>query len=1728
MDVFDLRNRLIDDYQGYIRSFISIRDTRIGAHVSERLGDGLLWPEPLIQLNPSFELGEPIAQLVSEGMLHPECERVFRLKENDDDPGRPLRLHRHQVDAILAARRGANYVLTTGTGSGKSLAYIVPIVDHVLRNGSGKGIQALVVYPMNALANSQLGELQKFLCRGYPKDHPPLTFARYTGQEDQEERQRIIARPPDILLTNYVMLELILTRPKEEPLVRAARRLRFLVLDELHTYRGRQGADVAMLVRRARHAFGAEQLQCVGTSATLAGPGSAEEQRRTVAEVASGLFGASVTPEDVIGETLRRSTPERALDDPGFVANLRAVLARPGEPAPTAYEAFAQHPLSSWVESVFGLTREQGSGRLIRSNPRPIGGPEGAARQLSEATGIDEERCAEALRSWLLAGHRADRNPVSGFPVFAFRLHQFIGKGDTVYATLEPAVNRVVTLHGQVFVPGDRDRRLYPLVFCRECGQEFYSVFAHKGEGGVVEYEPRDAFDRRPAEERGLPSFLALNEVEDLWPFDPTRARELIPEEWLDAKGDLVRHYREYLPAHRTVVAAGRDNETGTPFVLLNAPFRFCPRCGVSYTGRVRTDFTKLASLASEGRSTATTILCLATVRYLRGDSDLADRARKLLSFTDNRQDASLQAGHFNDFIEIGLLRSAVYRAAAAAGAEGLEHDDLAQAVFRELRNLGLVPEMYAYDTTLSGPAMKPVDRALRDVLGYRVYRDLQRGWRVTSPNLEQCGLLELRYESLDELSRDEGAWEGSHPALRSARPETRARIAKVLLDHMRRELAIDVDYLEEDAQERIRHGSQQSLISPWGLDENEPMEHAFTLLPRSRREKDYRGYTFLSARGGFGQFLRRRGTLPEFSGGALSVEETQQVVRDLLEVLRHWGLVARIVEPRNADDVPGYQVRAQALRWHAGDGTRPFHDPIRVPRASSLGARVNPFFVEFYRTVAATALGLEAREHTAQVPANVREDREERFRTGKLPILYCSPTMELGVDIAELNVVNLRNVPPTPANYAQRSGRAGRSGQPALVFNYCTTGSPHDQYFFKRPHLMVAGAVSPPRLDLANEDLIRAHVHAVWLSVASLDLGSSLQKVLSVEGSEPTLELLEPVKATLASQMARERTLVRARELLRDLDATLRAAPWFSEDWTERTVAQLDRELERACERWRGLYRSARQQAERQDAIIRDHTRTGAERDAATRLRKEAEAQMNLLVASDEGHYQSDFNSYRYFASEGFLPGYSFPRLPLSAYIPARRRRSKDEFLSRPRFLAISEFGPRALVYHEGSRYIINRVLYSVAEDDLATQQAKLCAECGYLHEIKDGATVDKCERCNADLGEPLSSLLRLTNVSTKRRDRISSDEEERVRQGYEIRSVFRSAVRGGVPDAQLAAVQSNGETLATMTYAQAATIWRINVGWRRRKDKNQLGFVLDIESGYWAKNQIDEADPDDPMGPRTRRVLPYVEDTRNALAFEPARPLGYPMMAAFTAALASGIEARFQLEDGELAAVLLPSADDPRLLLLYEAAEGGAGVLRRLVEEKGALAAVAREALDICHFDPDTGADRRRAPHAREDCEAACYDCLMSYTNQPDHRVLDRQAIADWLQKLARAQVVVSPGTVPRAEHLERLGNQCQSSLEREWLEFLEKNQLALPTRAQVYMEGAGTRPDFVYDRQQAVVYVDGPHHEFPERQARDREQQSTLEDQGFLVLRFGLREDWQEIAVRFPSVFGNPTTK
>ena len=210
LDIFALRDSVIDEYKQFATSFTTIHASDIKTQVEAIYAEERYWPEPLIQINPSYKRTTDIKSLVAQGALDPTCADIFQTK------GTPLSLYKHQEQAIALAEAGESYVVTTGTGSGKSLCFFIPIVHRVLvekRKSAQARTRAIIIYPMNALANSQLEELGKFV--GNVAGAPPITFARYTGQEDAEERKRIADNPPDILLTNFMMLELLMTRQDE-------------------------------------------------------------------------------------------------------------------------------------------------------------------------------------------------------------------------------------------------------------------------------------------------------------------------------------------------------------------------------------------------------------------------------------------------------------------------------------------------------------------------------------------------------------------------------------------------------------------------------------------------------------------------------------------------------------------------------------------------------------------------------------------------------------------------------------------------------------------------------------------------------------------------------------------------------------------------------------------------------------------------------------------------------------------------------------------------------------------------------------------------------------------------------------------------------------------------------------------------------------------------------------------------------------------------------------------------------------------------------------------------------------------------------------------------------------------------------------------------------------------------------------------------------------------------
>lgn len=1766
MDVFRFRDSLVDEYESFSRSFTRIRAGDISSLVEAEYQRGRYWPPPLLQINPHYKRSDSVQEMVAEGILHPKCGEIFRIDKDQVPGGRDLRLFRHQVDAIAHAAKNQSYVVTTGTGSGKSLAFFIPIIDRVLKAKEADPTprtRAIVIYPMNALANSQREELRKFL--GGQDSGPAVQVARYTGIETRADREAIAANPPDILLTNFMMLELILSRYEEvdRRVIENCHGLEFLVLDELHTYRGRQGADVGLLVRRLRQRTDASELVCVGTSATMASEGPESDRNQVVAAVASRLFGQPVTAGNVVTETLERVTdPEQNRDK---VKSKLASALSSEIPEASNSEAFRHHPVAVWIEVVLGIDYDN-SDKPQRAKPQTL---DQAADLLCQDAGVDFAKARDYLRAFLLNAFQCQDE--EGRSLFAFKLHQFVSGPGRVWCSLEHTGQRHVTLDGQKFAPGRKSEQalLFATYFCRECGQDYHPVWEDTRNGRHM--TPRDIDDTKSEDDSIAFGFVAPDGDEDLWP----GTIEHLPDAWLDLTGNSPRvkqNYKPHIPQEIRLSPDGRIG-SGMKSWFLPGKFRFCLRCGYVHEAYGK-DINRLSGLSGEGRSSATTMLSLAILRELFRD-ELPEAGpsdpRKLLGFSDNRQDAALQAGHFNDFVYLLTLRAGLLRALRQAPNGTLTVDVLAQSVFQALgfdtTNPAILVE-YLQRPAEVGLDLRRGQEAMRAVLGHRLHFDLRRGWRFNNPNLEQLGMLEIGYDALDELVADPTNFRDAPPILERLELQGRFDLCRFILDYMRERLCIASRHLDPNQLDQVKSQSYARLCEPWAFaDDERPATFRYLITVKRpqarRREMDH--LISGGARSRLARQLKRAKfwATTEVGADVLTMPEAE-IVALIEAVLAGAGRLGLLDRMEVETDVTGWRVQGDILQWRLKESEQ--------ERAEDK-PRINRFFRALYDLTASAfddpAHGwfeFEAQEHTAQVDADTREMLEARFRytdedkrkwkednpesppLQKLPVMYCSPTMELGVDISALNFVYLRNVPPTPANYAQRGGRAGRSGQPALVVTYCASQSPHDQHFFEHPEQMVHGEVRAPTLDLANKDLIASHLNATWLACTQIELPTSISEMLDL--ADPAMPLLAQWRDRFSAPEVRHAATTAVSGVLDSLgdELTPAKAPWFKATFADEAVTDAPAAFDEALNRWRSLYKATDRQMTLADAIARSHSASQPAKKDATRRYLDASRQRNALIHSTSS-FNSDFYTYRYLAGQGFLPGYNFPRLPLMAWIPATRRRGGGQddgtMVSRPRFLALAEFGPRSLIYHQGRMYRVVRAMLDVTSDDqvsgggnLPTITARVCTSCGYGHlaETEDSEpSADICESCHSALSDQgrINALYRIENVATVPTERITVNDEERQRQGFEMQTTFRYArgVDGVLYRSSATVTDQEGEILE-LQYGPVATVWRINKGWRRRKDAKQLGFYINTITGGWSKSEDPNAEDegkDETEGAenQVQQIVPYVEDRRNILILRPTTALPAETMATLQMAIKRGIEQVFQVEESELVTEPLPTRDLRNALLFYEAAEGGAGVLTRLATEPGGISRIAAAALEAMHFKPVKDAawdyDRLEAQEETDDqgrrlCETACYKCLLSYFNQPDHDLIDRWDAAHeglalkLLVRLANATVTATP-------EVQNAPPPSAQSLGTKLLEILEEKGRRLPDASDVrFGNDLGVAAYQYKDDPRAMIFFGSP----------DSEARKFLEDRDFQVVCFPADENgWDAVFANHPDIFRRPGT-
>ena len=511
--------------------------------------------------------------------------------------------------------------------------------------------------------------------------------------------------------------------------------------------------------------------------------------------------------------------------------------------------------------------------------------------------------------------------------------------------------------------------------------------------------------------------------------------------------------------------------------------------------------------------------------------------------------------------------------------------------------------------TVTQSPVLAPVKRkyeeAFQDYLLFRALADLRRSWRIVLPNLEQCALLDIDYLDLDEIVAEDEFWSELEIANELGHPERREFLATVL-DYFRLEYTIHSEnYLVpsrlKEFEKRFR---EQQLTAPWTLDADEELAAPSVIrldpLHRSARLSN----KSMGPASALGKYIKHVARQSDIGPDVLRGDQYRDFILRLMYKLKDADyLFQETARNANNEDVPVFRLRIEKIQWKLGDGETVRPDPIKRRSYKEQVRTPNAFFREIYRRDFAESKRLAAADHTGQLGVEARQDRENRFRADwyldesrkvldesrirseSISALFCSPTMELGVDIGGLSVVHMRNAPPNAANYVQRSGRAGRSGQGALVFTYCSGFSAHDRHYFQHQAELVAGAVQSPRIDLCNRELLVTHLHALAISAVGLpglearggERPSLMRLIVDGESAMPLSPgVVEGLKIGPATFDSIKATF---RRVIADFAGELKGASnaWYSDDWLDQNLGSLAAHLDSAMERWRKMYQSAR-----------------------------------------------------------------------------------------------------------------------------------------------------------------------------------------------------------------------------------------------------------------------------------------------------------------------------------------------------------------------------------------------------------------------------------------------------------------------------------------------------------------------------------------------------------------------
>ena len=1597
----------------------------------ERLTMEELVRGPYLEKAQTYAPGESLDELA----LHEKTRATIQARLGGGS------LYRHQTEALKLLLAGENTIIATGTSSGKTLCYQIPILDDLLRDPS-PGLRAIIIYPLNALVNDQLGEWEHVL-----EKHPQITFARFTGQtppsqEEYEKRLRAVIREqladeqltqqekqhkveqklkeqiacapqnrlnhregiranrPQVLVTNFSMLEYLMERPVDAPIFENAR-LKFLVLDEVHAYRGVQATEIAFLIRRLKDRLGLDKLVSVATSATLGKPDDPESKAK-VRQFAVGLFGEDfIEPNPIYG-----TAAQPQLRSPAFQPTATQYLDA-AESLRVENEAAARHSLCSdgSIEPLAALLQRDEN--LYRLRKKILTQPvllSDAARQLWPNNPQAEDGLQALLE--IVATAKQDETHDDLLPT---RLHYFVRAQDGLHVCLHqqcpdrhdgrPAFyvsrkNDESSPEGlcpACFQIGQRSK-LVEVVTCRKCGylygtlQDLGPRRAQNPEAGNGTPKPwPDSFETELG--WAADSFWSYFSVEDElpYPLQPNADEEdedqdnlfLNPAElnWCvgcgkkndQGQGDNCRcaspHLRKIKIFHRQCHHSGKSKDAANLYSQQKKPLISCPNCGA----RNGSGLEPVRRFQESDDETGLAMAIPLSHFQVSPRQTKAKPPRKLLCFTDHRQ----RAAAFPALLE----------------EETFSHD-LGRMIVRIVReqekpldfiHLGEIlaeiadPESGQHDPDFFLPASRFPDEEL-DAKGKRNLWIAETFSCFGIPDsaresAEDLGLVAVEYHLKDS---DKARFHELLPAGYLSLSESTVAL-QVLLGFIRQRKAFTLPKgrVEPDA---AAFGRVTADIA-YAL-RREGKINVQGWLPRRNKDDSYRD-NFIT------DYLRRLLNLPS--------DETYKLGENIWDFLTSQPLLIEHRKRWKLDHENLFVVKAPARYKCDRCGIVTVYSVRNCcPRKECVGElQARPFNVSQENIIARWVAGtdepkfttLKSEEHTAQINKDLAKKVEDEFRAEGVNLLSSTTTFEMGINIGDLQKVLLRNAPPSSANYVQRIGRTGRGeDKNAVCVTLCRRTKYDADAWNDPPDRLMSGEVRTPTVFVKNRILAQRHLNAVafarflrikiaeegvlgegqirqQIPLEVFDLQAKIPKGLSQMSPEtPSLDFPE----WLETQTEKEILRTQAGQVLLEAVNGFDAGKAAIQESYKRILEDIGNEL---------------------SALMNEHGKLSAQFSPTGDIER---AMRNLL--------RSDVISI--LAKRGFLPRYAFPLDVVTLETGWNRwSHDTDVELSRDRGIAIAEFAPGAQVIAR-KKVFTSAGLYVVSSTD--RPERRWYARCPSCEQIRtaplQGQLLGACSVCrNPITNQRLKAFVEPSAFSV--RIEKNRQRSERHRRTSLIRQ--RQTLTHFIDSVEESSFHESG--LFSIALKEDGTLFRYNLG------PENKGFVLCSSCGYsepqnsepqrgfkagstHKKLRVLSGSADCENQHLWRKPLAYGHEFRSFCLI--ARPRGHSSVESLAFALQKGLCHLLDIEASDIGvswrwlANQKATKDSQAEIILDDRTPGGAGFVKDGFENWPQVAEKAWEICNTCN------------------CETACYDCLKDYGNQSHHEKLNRHKVSEYLK--------------------------------------------------------------------------------------------------------------------------------